>query len=322
MEIRKKTKEIKQKILIIAKNNDYIKKYKKFSFNINKEKYKDYEQYEAVITRLYHTVEKSLAFSNFKPGHGINNIKLLIQVMKNYYKDGFDVNKTFFKCSLAALEAYIKKNEENNFFNNEIYNEIKNLPGTSNKLGGTIQFKPLSENEIKKLNYEEFIKSRHSIRHFSHKKIDLNILNNVLELAQYTPSACNRQGWKTCIISDKKVIKDVLKNQNGNEGFGNEFDKLLLILGDLRYFNKDRELYQVYIDGGMYAQSIINSLHFYHIGSVPLSASLTLKQEKNIRKILSLNEAETFIMFIGIGNYPDECITTLSARREINTKII
>lgn len=188
--------------------------------------------------------------------------------------------------------------------------------------GGVFEFYPSSEKELKKMNYEEFIKNRHSIRHFLKSDIDEEVLKKALDLAQFTPSACNRQGWKTIVISNKNVIKRVLENQNGNEGFGHEFNKLLLVLGDLRYYNNDRELYQVYIDSGMYAQSILNSLHYYHIGSVPLSASLTSEQEKNVRKILQLNDAEILIMFIGIGNYPDKCITTLSTRRKANIKIV
>ena len=120
------------------------------------------------------------------------------------------------------------------------------------------------------------------------------------------------------MISNKEIMQKVLNNQNGNEGFGNEFDKLILIVSDLRYFNRDRELFQAYIDGGMYAQSVLNSLHFQHIATVPLSASLSMKQEENIRKLLKLNGSEVLVMFIGIGNYPDECLTTMSTRRKPN----
>ena len=72
----------------------------------------------------------------------------------------------------------------------------------------------------------------------------------------------------------------------------------------------------------MYAQSIINALHYYHIASVPLSASLKKNQEENIRRILALDDAEVLIMFIGIGNYPDDCKTTRSERHEARYLII
>lgn len=136
------------------------------------------------------------------------------------------------------------------------------------------------------------------------------------------PSACNRQGWKTYIIQDKDMLEKVLKNQNGNWGFGQEFDKLLLVVGDLRCFNRDREVFQVYIDGGMYAMRVLDSLYYEKIASVPLSASLTKEQEENVRRLLKIDPAEVLIMFIGIGNYPDECQTTKSERKPADYTIV
>ena len=72
----------------------------------------------------------------------------------------------------------------------------------------------------------------------------------------------------------------------------------------------------------MYAQSVINALHYYHIASVPLSASLSINQEKRVRNIIGLENSEILIEFIGIGNYPEECKTTMSYRREDKTTYI
>lgn len=160
------------------------------------------------------------------------------------------------------------------------------------------------------------------MRHFSSEPVDLRLVEEAVALAQHTPSACNRQGWRTIIVQDKAVLEKVLANQNGNRGFGQEFDKVLLVVADIRYFNRDRELFQPYIDGGMYAQSILNALHYKHIASCPLSASLHEEQEENIRKILSLEDAEVPIIIIGIGNYPEgECQTTRSERRQANIQV-
>ena len=50
------------------------------------------------------------------------------------------------------------------------------------------------QEELKTLNYENFIKSRHSIRHFGSEAVDVELLREAIQIAQYTPSACNRQG--------------------------------------------------------------------------------------------------------------------------------
>lgn len=166
------------------------------------------------------------------------------------------------------------------------------------------------------------VTSRHSIRWFSDEKINEDTVKEAIRLAQYTPSACNRQGWQTILVSDQKTIVEILKNQNGNSGFGDRIQKLLLVTADLRYFNSDREIFQPFIDGGMYAQNVLNSLAYYGLASIPLSASLTSEQEKNVRRILRLDDSEELILFIGVGGYKSSNVTTRSKRRTAEIKVI
>lgn len=278
------------------------------------------KQYEASITRFYHTIEKGLAYLNYRPGFGHDVMDILISEMEEYSKR-YDIEKFFYKTALSTLFAYIKKNKENGGgVDEKLKNRIKSLPGERNNEGGCFVFKPLKK--VSDINFEEMVKNRHSMRHFSTTPLNLELVEKAVNLAQYTPSACNRQGWHTYIINDKNVIEKVLNNQNGNRGFGQEFDKLLVVTGDLQYFNRDREVFQVFIDGGMYAMRVLDSLCYYGIATCPLSASLFPHQEKNVREILKLTDSEVLIMFIGIGNYPDICQTTKSQRHEPYTVVI
>ncbi|MCR4734014.1 MAG: nitroreductase family protein [Treponema sp.] len=276
-------------------------------------KCKTEKQYEASITRFYHTVEKGLSYLNYRPGFGRENINILISEMEEYSKK-FDIEKFFYKTALSTLFEYVKKNKENGFTDEDLEKRVNNLTGEKNNEGGCLEFNPVKN--ASNVNYEELIKNRHSMRHFSQEPLKLENVIKAVDLAQYTPSACNRQGWHTYIINDKNIMKQVLDNQNGNRGFGQEFDKLLVVVGDLQYFNRDREIFQVYIDGGMYAMRILDSLQYYGIASCPLSASLNQKQERNVRNILNIPESDVLIMFIGVGNYPECCITTRSERHQ------
>ncbi len=53
------------------------------------------------------------------------------------------------------------------------------------------------------------IESRFSSRDFISKKIDNDILDNIIEAGRLAPSAKNRQPWRFVVISEKSV-KDVL----------------------------------------------------------------------------------------------------------------
>ncbi len=215
------------------------------------------------------------------------------------------------------MNTYLSKNRQYCIENKTLENRIAHLGGCGNDLGGALAFTPLTSDEVKRINYKDFILDRHSMRHFSCESVEIDRVKSAIKLAQHTPSACNRQGWRCIIVSKRETIVETLKYQNGNRGFGQEFDKLLLVTADLRCFNQDRETFQAYIDGGMYAESILNALHFEHIASVPLSASLSKDQETKVRKILGLHDAEVLILFVGIGNYPDVCQTTRSERKPL-----
>ena len=256
-----------------------------------------------------------------------------LQAPENYYRNqneiySFTFSYTDDKQSEVEFTHHrpspaddIWERKQNGHEDSELELRVNKLPGKANKSGGTILVSAPVHPE--NLTYEQLVTMRHSIRHFSKEPVDGNLLQEAIKLAQYTPSACNRQGWKTRIVADKERIKTILANQNGNRGFGQEFDKLLVVTSDLRAQQKSRELFQAFIDGGMYAESVLNCLYSKGIGSVPLSASLTAEQEKNIRKVVGMDDAEVFILFIGVGNYPKgEFLTTRSERKPIEVEVI
>lgn len=301
-------------------NDMYLKAYQKYAFD-ETGTLSDQKQFEACITRLYHTIEKGLAFSEFRPGFGKNNLEKLLGQMKAYAAK-YDTEAFFYRTALSCLQAYIKKNREYGYEDPGLEAKIRSLPGVPNDCGGVVEVRPTSPDERDAMDYAAFVKSRHSIRHFSKEPVDTEKTMNAVRLAQHTPSACNRQGWRARIVADKEVLSQLLKNQNGNRGFGDEIDQMIVVTSDLRYFNQERELHQAFIDGGMYAQSIIQALHHEGLAMIPLSASLWEEQDKAVRKLLHIDEAEMLIMFIGVGNYPNACLTTRSERKPAEITVI
>lgn len=305
---------------VIVKYQSYLRIYQKNAFSDTK--CNNYEQYEAAITRWYHTIEKGLSYSNYRAGFGKNNIRKMLELMEQYQRE-YDINATFYQTALSCLQEYVKKNKEYGVINYELAERINRLNGSANGYGGVIRVDKPDVTQIEKFSFAEIMKNRHSIREFSDEPVDLELIKEAILLAQYTPSACNRQGWKTRIVADRERVLEVLQFQTGSQGFREQIDKLLLVTCDVRYFNRKREIFQPFIDGGMYAESLINSLFYKGIGSVPLSASLTSKNEKSVRELLGLNPSDVLILFIGVGNYPDSCLAPRSERkRKIEIEVI
>ena len=313
--IKRKLIKLKECLRLDPENKTfgkYRKKFYKYTFIVDD--CESYEQYEASITRVYHTIEKGLSYVNYRAGFGKNNINILLKLMENYAKK-YDTTAFFYETALSVLNAYTEKNATYNHIDRELNQRIAKLPGHANDKGGIVQFTPLTAERMKTVNYENMVVERHSIRSFSDEPVPVERLLEALCLAQYTPSACNRQGWKTRIVADKEIVMKVLKNQNGNNGFTEQIDKVLVVTADLRYFNRDREIHQAFIDGGMYAMRVLDSLNYKGIATIPLSASLREDQERNIREYLKIHDAEEFILIIGVGNYPTQCQTTRSERK-------
>ena len=291
-------------------SDEYLSRYTEYSFDASKTEFEYKEQYEAVILRLIHTVEKGLSVELYQAGRGVANIEQLISVLVNYAKKYGETDEVY-RTGLCACEKYFQMNSSDTI-SFESIKQYNSLPGTANEYAGIIKKK----NEIKNKDFHEIVYNRSSIRHFSDVPVDEDLLKLAIDMAQHTPSACNRQGWVVRVISNPKLKKTVLDNQNGNKGFSAEIDKLILITYDLKTINHDRETYQAYIDGGMYAMTMLYALEYYHIASVPLSASLHHKQYETIRKELDIDDNEVFILFIGVGNFPKEYKVPMSHRRE------
>lgn len=162
----------------------YLKRFKKYAFTEGQ--CVGYEQYEAVITKLYHSIEKGLAFEEYRPGFGEKNIDKLIRKMEQYSCQ-YDVEAFFYRTALSVLKEYVAKNEKYGLKDEKLKGRIDNLLGKSNYEGGIFQFTKSDILTVQNKKFDEFIKSRHSIRHFSNIPVELDKIKDAIKLAQLTP---------------------------------------------------------------------------------------------------------------------------------------
>jgi nitroreductase len=57
--------------------------------------------------------------------------------------------------------------------------------------------------------YREIVLSRRSVRHYKDKPVPREIMEEILDLARYSPSAGNDQSVGYIVIQDKQVIRDI-----------------------------------------------------------------------------------------------------------------
>ncbi len=278
---------------------------------------KSKKSFEAFLTKQYHIIEKGLALPNPRKGFGIPKIEILIHKTELYInRFGEDRITQNIK---ETLNIYIQRNHEieeiNPIFFKKLNSFINGIP-CSNR-GGV---KKITKKEILKaidFDFENFVKTRTSVRNFSAEEVMDREIFQAVENAKYTPSVCNRQSWKVHLYKERKLINQLLKIQNGSNGFSESINKLLVITTDTKKFTK-LESNQVFVDGGLFSMTLLLSLHALKIGSCCLNTCLPYVDEKKIKKIGRIPNSERLIMMIGVGKYKDSFEVAISDRITVN----
>lgn len=151
--------------------------------------------------------------------------------------------------------------------------------------------------------FRRFVVSRHSIRHFSLKPVPRELVVDSIAVASLSPSVCNRRGARVRIYGRGPEADLVLSLQNGNRGFGDSASFVLLISYDIRWLVSPGERNQAYVDGGLFAMTLMYALHSVGLGTCPLNWSAPYSQDRRLRTAIGLPEHEVVIMMVALG-YP------------------
>jgi len=124
------------------------------------------------------------------------------------------------------------------------------------------------------------------------------------------------------IFTKQEDIQRALLYQNGNRGFNDQIDKLAVIVSDLECFTSSGERFQKWIDGGMFAMSLVYALHSLGLGTCCLNWSVDAATDKAFRNAINVKNSEELIMMLAIGNLPEELNVCDSPRKDIHEVLI
>ncbi len=311
---------MKQLILLVIGNltliqlfhNDYSR-FKKSAFRLNKNH--NYEHIQALITIHYHSIEKGLSHKDVRLGFGKKAVNALLKDLREYKSKGYPLDNTRYKTGCSVLYRYIKIHEESKFDVNDIKESFYSIVGNTNdNTGGYYQLTKEEVTRYKNSNFAELANNRYSVRNFSDQSIDPFLINSAIQISMKTPSVCNRQPWKVYIVKEKKLQKDLLIQQNGLNGFGENMDTLLVVTAKNSYFGGAEERNQGFIDGGMFSMSLLYALEHVGLAACALNADFNKKTDDQVRRLLDIKVNENLILFIAVGHYPSEFKVPMSKR--------
>ncbi|MDA9136024.1 nitroreductase family protein [Ascidiaceihabitans sp.] len=267
----------------------------------------------------YHVIEKGLSFENRKPSFGLEVFGNLIDIVNVYIELGYNKNEIQFKTACSIIKKYFDVNnqpcEKLNRLRNKLDPEVFDYADPL--LGGNQTVTKREVLESTNIDFKRFFTSRHSIREFAEEEVDIKKVLGALELARKYPSVCNRQAVRVYLITSKDNINEHLSYQNGNRGFGDKINKLIIVTADLNVFSRAEERNQPFIDGGIYLMGLLLALHSSGLGAVPLNWSTHKKSDRVYREFSNIKESEVIISFVGIGNLKNEMIVPKSERNNV-----
>lgn len=270
------------------------------------------------LTKHYHIIEKGLALPEPRLGFGQPKILDVIEKTKKYEKL-YGVDELV--CSIRkTLSQYVFFNKNQGFnFPDNFKNVVTDFLNQGSALGeGGLKY--INKKTASTLNlqeFNEFTNGRVSVRNFSSESVPNGILYSAVGAARSAPSVCNRQGWKVHYYSDKSKIKEILAHQNGNTGFTDVIDKLIIVTADAKAFTS-YESNQIFIDGGLFSMNLLLAIHAAGLGACPLNTCYPSFVEKKVKRVSEISDSERLIMMIGIGCLKESYNVAYSPRNPID----
>ena len=274
------------------------------------------DSWRASLAALYHVIEKGLCMPNRRLRFGRERLMMLIEKCDGYYKHfGVDSQLAY---AIAIIKEYDELHKSEKYeLDSQLQSKIDMLLRSFPNIQAAKQVSYTREQYFSKTaaSFDEFSKSRHSMRHFS-GNIPLETIEKAIDLAKNAPSACNKQPVRVYIVSDTMNVKQVLDMQQGNRGFGQTIDKVLIVTTQFSGCTRYSERYMPFMDAGIFTMNLLYSLHYYHVGAIPLVWLNSKKRDMELRKLVGISSDEIPAIIVGTGDVSNDIICAISPRLE------
>lgn len=251
---------------------------------------------EAQITKDYHRIEKGLSLQAPKRPFGLDvrrRLEALIPLA--------DPNEPYAQHARIALHALDEWNS-----------------------GGTVRddVSPVRvpSDDAPMADPAAFFGTRHSVRDFADAPVGDEVIRRAVELALFSPSVCNRQSWKVYVRHGSDAA-EALRFQNGSAAFRDQVPAVAIVTVDARAFAGAKERNQGWVDGGIFAMSLVWSLHSLGLDSCMLNMSVPTKKADALRRHLDADSSELIIMMVAIGYGREGHRRARSLRRDVGEVI-
>lgn len=279
-------------------------------------------QIDAKLWSKAHVIEKGMSLPEPRIPYGEKSVRELADLCRAYRQNGFPDDGVAICNAISIIqehEAFHRRHGWEITLPPELSADKSNDDNAPRIVAGIHEFTRDSYRQSAKGSFAEMAASRSSFRAFTGESINPDDVRKALDIARKTPSACNRQSWRCHWIRNRGMIDEVRALQSGNRGFGEKADSFLAITADISAYGGAKERNQTYVDGGMFAMSVLYGLHFVGIGACPLNWSVTGTVDRALRRVVPIPDNENVVMLIAIGALPKTVRVARSTRIELSS---
>lgn len=272
-------------------------------------------QLEGRLLAKAHSIEKGLSMPVVRSFFGQEALKELCARMDQYEAAGLDRNGTAYVKGQHAIAAYLAHHEGQLLPESLDFIRPRAAGMATPEHGGVLEVRSDRIKREAAGDFASLVYSRHSIRDFASSPVDPEVIDRAVALAQRSPSVCNRQSGRVYALTDPTMLNLALKIQGGNRGFGDGIGTLLVVTADLSIFRDSKERNQGFVDGGLFAMTLIYALHFLGLGCCALNWSAGRNKDRKLRALIGIPDNELVIVLLGVGHLKAEFRVASSPRR-------
>lgn len=272
----------------------------------------------AELLFYYHKLEKGLCMPGKKRFFGYEPASMTVGLLDQWRAKGLPTNDPVYLGAIETIRAYRRRVDETPPERGDLLRQ--KLDEALATVGESPDFstpQPVQWNQEDGLidTFEHLSKIRRSVRDFKPDPVPMDLLERAVSVAKLSPSACNRQPCRVHAFSERAKIDAMLEYQNGNRGFGHTAPMLLVLTAQANVFFDASERNQPYVDGGLFAMSLIYALQAQGLSSCCLNWCVEPSTDIQAHIQGEIPESEIIIMYIAVGYTQHGALVPRSPRR-------
>jgi nitroreductase len=247
-----------------------------------------------------HTIEKGLSLPEPRTLFGKEKIAYVMAAL-----DRYSASRSTFPAEMGvgALRSYLEHHRNlgvSNSFLDQVAAFVERWQGEMCTIptGGVKGYRAWLDATS---GPEWLLISRSSVRMLSPAPLRRGLIEEVVRLAQKAPSQCNRQATKVHAYQRPDQIQSLLALQGGSKGFSRNVGNLLVVSSEIAAWGGPGQRNQPFVDGGLFAMSLLSACHVLGLGACPLNLAVTNARENQIRKVGEIPAGERLVMMIAMG---------------------